>query len=258
MPSCSPAGTSSPIFTPQFRVHGTGAGKEIWNWDGDVQPRLIENVKLRYRLLPYIYSLSWDVAKARGTMMRALAFDFAADPKALSLTDEYMFGKALLVCSGGRGRRDQPQRLLARAAAVVRFLDRPTRRRGQTIEAAAPIERIPVYARAGSVVPIGPVKPYADAPTSEPPEIRVYPGADGDFALYDDAGDGFGFESGDYELVRLAWDDRKRELTIAPREGHYAGAASTQPLSIVCASNPAAAKTVRYTGTALHVALDCR
>jgi alpha-D-xyloside xylohydrolase len=246
------------IFTPQFRVHGTNAGKEIWNWDGDVQPRLIENVKLRYRLLPYIYSLSWDVAKGRGTMMRALAFDFATDPKALTLTDEYMFGKALLVAP------------VVREGATTRSVYLPGQRpwydfwtgqrvaAGQTIEAAAPIERIPVYARAGSIVPMGPVKPYADAPTNEPLEIRVYPGADGDFALYDDAGDGFGFESGDYELVRFAWDDRKHELTIAPRVGHYAGAASTEPLRIVCASQPAAAKTVRYTGAAMHVALDCR
>lgn len=244
------------IFTPQFRVHGTGAGKEIWNWDGDVQPRLIENVKLRYRLLPYLYSLSWDVMANRGTFMRAPAFDFRNDPKALALTDEYMFGKALLVApvvqAGATGRSvylpgQQP------------WFDFWTGKRvegGQTVDAPAPIDRIPVYVRAGAIVPLGPVKPYADAPSNEPVEIRVYPGADGTFALYDDSGDGYGYTRGDYSLIRFSWNDRSRTLSVAPREGHYA---SNPRFRIVCKNAADTAHEIAYSGSAMRVNLPaCR
>ena len=244
------------IFTPQFRVHGTGAGKEIWNWDGDVQKRLIENVKLRYRLLPYIYSLSWDVTKNRGTMMRALAFDFRSDQKALAVTDEYLFGKALLVAP------------IVHEGVVSRTVYLPGQRPwydfwtgkrldgAQTVEAAAPIDRIPVYARAGAIVPLGPVKAYADAPSDQPTEIRIYPGADGSFVLYDDAGDGFGYQRGEYSAVRMAWKDRSRTLSIASRNGTYPSSAH---LRIVCGNVPQLTRDIVYTGRAEQVRLaDCR
>jgi alpha-D-xyloside xylohydrolase len=244
------------IFTPQFRVHGTGAGKEIWNWDGDVQKRLIENVKLRYRLLPYIYSLSWDVTKNRGTMMRALAFDFRADSKALTVTDEYLFGRALLVAP------------VVQEGATTRSVYLPgkhpwydfwTGKRidgGQSIEAAAPIDRIPAYVRAGAILPLGPVKPYADAPSDEPVEIRVYPGDDGNFTLYDDAGDGLGYQRGEFSAVRLTWRDRSRTLSIASRDGTYP---LNPRLRIICGSVPQLTRDIGYTGRAVQVRLgQCR
>jgi alpha-D-xyloside xylohydrolase len=123
---------------------------------------------------------------------------------------------------------------------------------GQTIDAAAPIDRIPVYVRAGSIVPMGPVKPYADAPSSEPIEIRVFPGADGSFALYDDAGDGFGYKSGDYSLVRMSWSNRGHVLSIAARDGHYA---SDGKFRIVCASRPDVTRDISYSGTAARMSL---
>lgn len=243
------------IFTPQMRVHGTGPGKEIWNWDGDVQPQLIEDVKLRYRLLPYIYSLSWDVTKDRGSTMRALVFDFRSDPKAVAQADEYLFGKALLVApvveKGARTRK-------VYLPAGTEWFDFFSGRRfagGQTIEADAPMSHIPVFARAGSIVPIDPVKPYADAPSDEPVELRVYPGTNGAFALYDDAGDGFGYETGRYSLVRLAWNGRTRSLSLAAREGTYRGTSGTQQFKIVCANAPGAAKLVRYSGNPVRVTL---
>jgi len=244
------------IFTPQFRVHGTGAGKEIWNWDGDVQKRLIENVKLRYRLLPYIYSLSWDVTKNRGTMMRALAFDFRADSKALTVTDEYLFGRALLIAP------------VVQEGATTRSVYLPgkhpwydfwTGKRidgGQSIEAAAPIDRIPAYVRAGAILPLGPVKPYADAPSDEPVEIRVYPGDDGNFTLYDDAGDGLGYRRGEFSAVRLTWKDRSRTLSIASRDGTYP---LNPRLRIICGSVPQLTRDIGYTGRAVQVRLgQCR
>ena len=244
------------IFTPQLRVHGTGAGKEIWNFDGDVQKRLIENVKLRYRLLPYIYSLSWDVTANRGTMMRALAFDFRTDPKALAVTDEYLFGRALLVAPVVREGATSRSVYLPGQGYWYDFWTGERVAGGKTIEAAAPIDRIPVYARAGGIVPFGPVKPYADAPSDKPTEIRVYPGADGSFTLYDDAGDGLGYQRREYSAVRLTWRDRSRTLSIASREGTYN---SNARLRIVCGDAPNLSHDITYTGKAEQVRLtECR
>lgn len=248
------------VFTPQFRVHGTGPGKEIWNFDGDVQPHLIDMVKLRYRLLPYIYSLAWDVTKNRGSMMRALAFDFRSDPKALSLTDEYLFGKAFLVApvlEPGVAKRSV---YLPGRGAWFDFWNGRRMAGGQTIEADAPIEHTPVFVRAGSIIPLGPVKPYADAPSGEPIELRVYPGASGAFGLYDDAGNGYGYEKGEYSLVRLSWDNRTHVLSAALREGRgYAGMPSRARFRIVCGSDAAVSSELNYTGAAVRLRLPgCR
>lgn len=244
------------VFTPQFRVHGTGAGKEIWNWDGDVQPRLIEDVKLRYRLLPYLYSMSWDAMRNRSTFMRALAFDFRTDPKALALTDEYMFGKALLVAPVLQEGAASRSVYLPGQRPWFDFWTSERLGGGVTIDAAAPIDRIPVYVRAGSIVPLGPVKPYADAPSNAPIEIRVYPGADGTFTLYDDAGDGFGYTRSDYSLVRFAWDDRSRTLSIAARQGRYV---SNPQFRVVCKNGAQTARYITYSGQPIRIGLpDCR
>jgi alpha-D-xyloside xylohydrolase len=243
-------------FTPQFRVHGVQPGKEIWNFDGDVQPRLIETVKLRYRLLPYIYSLSWDVTKNRGTMMRALAFDFRADSKAISLTDEYLFGKAFLVAPVLEAGATKRKVYLPGRGGWFDFWTGAKVAGGRTVDADAPIERTPVFVRAGSIVPLGPVKPYADAPSAEPIELRVYPGTNGEFALYDDAGNGYGYEKGQYSLVRFAWDDRGRTFAIAAREGSYA---SNPRFRVVCASAPSISRELSYSGKEEKIELPgCR
>jgi alpha-D-xyloside xylohydrolase len=130
---------------------------------------------------------------------------------------------------------------------------------GQTIDADAPTTHIPVFVRAGSIVPIGPVKLYADAPSDEPIELRVYPGADGAFALYDDAGNGYGYERGKYNLVRLEWNDRARSLTIAKREGSYAGMATATRFKLLCGDAPAIAASANYSGNAITIPLSaCR
>ena len=118
------------------------------------------------------------------------------------------------------------------------------------------MSHIPVFVRAGSIVPLGPVKPYADAPSDEPIQLRVYPGASGTFSLYDDAGDGFGYEKGDYSLVQLAWNDRSRTLSLAAREGSYA---STPRFRIICGAAPSATRELSYTGVAVKLRLPgCR
>jgi alpha-D-xyloside xylohydrolase len=196
------------------------------------------------------------VTANRGTFMRALAFDFPTDPKALALTDEYLFGKELLVAPVVKEGATSRKVYLPGQQPWYDFWTGERLAGGQTIDAPAPLDRIPVYARAGSIVPFGPVKPYADAPSDQPVEIRVYPGADGSFGLYDDSGDGYGYTHDDYSLIRFSWNDRSRTLSIAAREGRYA---SNPRFHVVCRSGTRVARNVAYTGQATRVSLpDCR
>lgn len=244
------------VFNPMFRVHGTGAGKEPWAFPADIQKILLEYDQLRYRLLPYIYSLSWDVTQDRGTFMRALAMDFRQDSRSLEIADQYMFGRALLVSPvvqpGARARE-------VYLPAGTDWYDFWTGKRlagGRSVSVAADLSRIPLHVRAGSILPLGPVKPYADAPSEAPLEIRVYPGRDGVFELYDDAGDGFGYEQGRYALVRFTWRDRRRVLAIGARRGSFAGMNPMQRLKIVCGARADAPPvSVVYSGAASEISL---
>lgn len=249
------------VFNPMFRVHGTGPGKEIWQFSPQAQQTLLSYDRLRYRLLPYIYALSWDVTHRGGSMMRPLAMDFRSDHAALTIADQYMFGKALLV---------NP---VVQPSAKVRTVYLPSGTRwydfwtgaqhagGQVIAAKADLATIPVYARAGSILPLGPVKQYADQKSKEPTELRIYPGQDGTFELYDDEGDGYGYQQGRYATTRLSWDDKQHRLTIGERQGRYPGMSAQQTFRVVCgaAVAKAGAVLVEYAGQAQSVALpQCR
>lgn len=243
------------VFNPMFRVHGTGAGKELWAFDSATQKILLDYDRLRYRLLPYIYSASWDVTSRHGTMMRALAFDFRDDPEALHIPDEYMFGKALLVAPVVEAKATARTVYLPGKDAWYDFRSGRSLAGGQVVVADADLATIPVYVRAGSVLPLGPVKPYADAPSSEPLELRVYPGRDGTYDLYDDAGDGYGYTHGQYALVPMTWHDGARRLDIAARQGTFPGMAARQAFSVRCGNGEGSAQTVVYDGHALSVSL---
>ncbi|MDE2181972.1 MAG: glycoside hydrolase family 31 protein [Alphaproteobacteria bacterium] len=242
-------------FNPMFRVHGTNFGKEIWQFPPGFEAILLDYDRLRYRLLPYIYSLSWDVTRNRGTMMRALAMDFQKDPKVGAIGDEYMFGKALLVAP------------VTQKAAVTRQVYLPGKlpwydfwtgvKHGPgTLVANAPIATIPVYARAGSVVPLGPVVQYADQKTSDPIEIRIYPGADGAFVLYDDAGDGYGYQSGQHAQISLSWKDKTHQLVFGTRQGTFPGMRRQQAFTVICgAAGKRGSRSLDYAGEAVKLSL---
>lgn len=244
------------VFNPMFRVHGTGANKVLWAFPADTQKVLLSYDQLRYRLLPYIYSTAWAVTRQQDTFMRALAMDFRTDSQALKVADQYMFGRALLVSpvmqAGAQGRK-------VYLPAGTDWYDFWTGKRlagGQSVTAAAAIDQIPVQVRAGSILPLGPVKPYADAPSTAPLELRVYPGRDGVFELYDDEGDGFGYQQGRYAMVRITWRDQGRVLELAPRRGSFPGMARTQRLKVVCGPRAeAAAVDFVYTGAAAKIPL---
>jgi alpha-D-xyloside xylohydrolase len=246
------------VFNPMFRVHGTGADKALWNFAPATQKTLLDYDRLRYRLLPYIYALSWDVTHNRGTMMRALAMDFQGDDKALEVGDQYMFGRALLVSPVVQPGAQTRTVYLPAGQDWYDFWTGQRLAGGQTLAVAADVSRIPVHVRAGSILPLGPVKPYADAPSDEPLELRVYPGRDGGFTLYDDAGDGSGYRRGEYAEIPLRWDDARQALQIGTQIGRYPGMPAGRRMRLVCGPAPTGrAVDVTYTGRAVQLHLAC-
>jgi alpha-D-xyloside xylohydrolase len=247
------------VFNPMFRVHGTGAGKELWAFPPEIQKVLLSYDQLRYRLLPYIYSISWDVTHNRATMMRALAMDFHQDKRVLEIADEYMFGRALLVSPVVQAGVKMRTVYLPGGTSWYDFWTGAYHTGGQVISVEADLARIPLHVRAGSILPVGPVKPYADARSDEPIELRVYPGADGVFELYDDEGDGFDYEQGRYATVRFTWHDERRVLEIGARQGRFSGMPMKQRLRVVCGAGGAEPIDAVYAGKTTTVALPgCR
>ncbi len=220
-------------FCPMFRIHGTGEGKEFWQWDEGTQDIWKKYVSLRYRLLPYIYSVSWQVTHSGGTMMRPLVMDFANDPKSLTISDQYLFGPAILV---------NP---VTEAAATSRSIYLPGRKgwydfwtgkqeeSSKQVTASAPVDTLPIYIREGSIIPLGPLVQYAQEKPADPVEVRVYRGANGAFTLYEDEGDTYNYEKGAYATIPFSWDEQDQTLTIGQREGRFPGMLEKRTFQIV-------------------------
>ena len=220
-------------FCPQFRVHGTAAPKELWRWDEPTQKIWEKFVDLRYRLLPYIYSVSWQVTSDGGSMMRPLMMDFADDSRSLEVGDQYLFGPAIMVCPVTRPGMTQREVYLPGQQPWYDFWTGARLGGSRDLDAAAPIDSMPLYVRAGAIVPMGPVVQYAAEQTGKPLEIRVYRGADGAFTLYDDEGDNYDYEKGEYSTIPLTWNDSNGTLTIGPRRGEFPGMVQEQTFRIV-------------------------
>jgi alpha-D-xyloside xylohydrolase len=211
-------------FTPLFRSHGEFPFREIFNIapDGsEVQNALIQYDRLRYRLLPYIYTLAADTYHKGGTIMRGLVMDFPDDPNARNLGDQYLFGPAFLVAPVTRFRaRTWDVYLPARA----RWYDFYTGRAydgGRTVTADAPLARIPLFVRAGSIVPTGPAVEYSDERLDGPITLFIYRGADGAFDLYEDDGETYAHQTGAFTRIPIRYDDATGTVTIGARQGSY-------------------------------------
>lgn len=219
-------------FCPMFRVHGTGAGKEFWQWDEGTQKIWEKYVDLRYRLLPYIYSVSWQVTHDGGTMMRPLVMDFAEDRQALNIPDQYMFGPAILV-SPVTAPVTSRSLYLPGGKDWYNFWTGKREGTAKQITAAAPVDIMPLYVRAGSILPMGPVVEYAQQKSDSPLEIRIYRGANGTFTLYEDEGDNYNYEKGAYTTIPFIWDERSQTLTIGDRRGAFDSMQARQVFDIV-------------------------
>lgn len=252
-------------FTGMMRSHGTNTPREIFMfgereyWAFDAQEKMIN---LRYRLLPYIYSTSWEVTANGGSLMRALFSDFPEDKKVTDIGDEYMFGESILVAPVTSEAKSRSL-YLPEGAQWVDFWTGEKLEGGQEISREAPIDIIPLYVKAGSIVPVGPSVQFATEKSWDDLQVRIYPGADGEFTLYEDENDNYNYEKGKYTTVRMTWSDKDRKLTIHPRKGSYDGMLQHRNFRIVVVDrlkglgldNESYTVNVEYKGKKLNIRL---
>jgi alpha-D-xyloside xylohydrolase len=250
-------------FCPIFRVHGTRTTNtnELWSYGDDAQQILTSFDRLRYRLMPYIYSLAWNVTSEGYTPMRPLVMDFRTDVRVQDIGDQFMYGPAVLV---------NP---VTEQGATLRHLYLPKAKwydfwtghavdGGMAIDAAAPLDRIPLYVRAGSILPMGPDIEYSTEKPADPIELRVYTGADGTFVLYEDENDNYDYEKGIHATIPIQWNDASRTLTIGDRQGQFPGMLESRTFQVVFVGEghgvgipptPQADKIVEYSGKQITV-----
>lgn len=266
-------------FTPMMRSHGTCTPREIYqfgekgSWEFDA---LEKYINLRYKLLPYIYSTAWGVSHNDETFMRGLFMDFPNDRRACELNDQYLFGRSLLVAPvtdsmyvDNNKKEDfsiikTKEVYLPKGTDWTDFWTGKRLQGGQTVVKETPIDIMPLYVKCGSILPMGPKVQYATEKKWDNLEIRVYPGADGEFLLYEDENDNYNYEKGAYSTIAFHWDDNKRVLTIGDCNGEFPGMLKKRKFNIVLVDEkrgtgdtPASKvnKTVSYNGKAVKVKL---
>lgn len=262
-------------FCPMMRSHGADAPREIYQFGskGDKVYDAIEKyINLRYGLLPYIYSTSWDVTVHGSSMMRALVMDFAKDDKTWSNAQEYMFGKSLLVSpvtspmytkpSGAIEGRDtvrvedfssvkSKQVYLPAGTDWYDFWTGEKLSGGQNVSKPAPLDIMPLYVKAGTILPWGPKVQYATEKKWDNLEIRIYPGADADFTLYEDENDNYNYEKGKFSEIQFHWNDRTKTVSVGERKGNFDGMLADRKFNVVLAPSgiePASGRTFFYYG----------
>jgi alpha-D-xyloside xylohydrolase len=214
-------------FCGMMRVHGgfgadTNKGKEIWRFPEATQTILRKYLDVRYRLMPYTYSQAWQVTANAATLQRPLVMDFPKDKEVLNIGNEYLWGPSILVTPvTTQGATTQSVYLPATSGPWYDFWTGVPTAGGKRVEAAAPIETMPLYVRSGAIVPMGPFVQYTNEKPMDPLELRVYAGANGSFTLYEDEGDSYRYEKGAYATIPLAWDDASKTLTIGTRKGEF-------------------------------------
>ncbi len=273
------------LFCPIFRSHGADAPREIWQFGQKGEPvydAIEKAIRLRYRFIPYLYSTAWQVTSANASYMRPLFSDFTSDKKVWDTTDEFLFGTSILAAPilnpqyteekviredamTGWDRKEvkdgqtvsgvdwnakkEVTRYLPKGADWYDFWTGKCTKGGQSVTVTTQLDRVPMFVRAGSIIPLAPEMEYVGQKPWDNLEIRVYPGADASFTLYEDEGDNYNYERGQYAEITFKWNDRTRQLTIAPRKGSYTGMLQNRRFTIVLPGQEASAgKVVEYNG----------
>ena len=257
------------LFCPVFRSHGADAPREIWQFGQKGEPiydAIEKQIRLRYRLIPYLYSTAWQVTSNNDSYMRPLFSDFAADKKVWNMTDEFMFGRSILACpivdpqyteekvirTNAMTGWDRDQlimdngqltinwqetksavKYLPKGATWYDFWTNKSFKGGQNVTLETQIDRVPMFVRAGSILPLGPEMQYVGEKAWDNLEIRVYPGANGCFTLYEDEGDSYSYERGVYSTITFSWNDKTRQLTIGARKGEFLGMLMSRRFTVV-------------------------
>ncbi|MES2328786.1 MAG: TIM-barrel domain-containing protein [Bacteroidota bacterium] len=243
-------------FCPLMRSHGADAPREIYqfgNKGNKVYDAIEKYINLRYSLLPYIYSIAWDVTNNNSSMMRALVMDFSKDKNALDINDEFMFGKSILVAPVTQKMYVKPISVsgkdtvytedfstiktrdlyLPSGAGWFDFWTGEQHNGGQIISKKTPLDIMPLYVKAGTILPIGPKVQYATEKKWDDLEIRIYPGTDGQFLLYEDENDNYNYEKGMYTTISFIWNDKQKQLVIGERKGSFPGMSEKRSFRIV-------------------------
>jgi alpha-D-xyloside xylohydrolase len=251
-------------FCPLTRAHGQFPFREPWNIAPDDHPAyatIAKFIRLRYRLLPYVYSLAGQITKHHGTMLRPLVMDFRSDPKVYDISDAFMFGPALLV-SPVTDYKARSRSVYLPAGTWYDFWSGEAVAGGRAIDLTVPYDSIPVHVRAGAILPIGPDVQYTGEKPSDPITVYVYAGANGRFDLYEDDGASFAYEKGAASEIPFMWTDAARTLTIAPRQGSFPGMLASRTFNVIVvdpkhaagAGGPAATgRSISYDGHAVTV-----
>jgi alpha-D-xyloside xylohydrolase len=257
-------------FTPMMRSHGTSTPREIWQFGekGDWAYDAIEKyIRLRYRLLPYHYSLSWEVTAGSGSIMRPLVMDFPDDKTVWDMGGEYLYGRSILVVPVTQsfytqGEKAASQVDLSQTQTVPVYLpegadwyDFWTEEKiagGTELQRQAPIDLLPLYVKAGSIIPFGNDVQYALEKSWQQLELKIYPGKDAEFILYEDENDNYNYEKGLYSTICIRWNEAARTLSVEDRQGRFPGMPENREFRVVLAGSQQA-QTVHYSGKAASI-----
>ncbi len=269
------------VFCPMMRSHGTEVPRELYYYGEAGEPvydALLGAIKMRYSLLPYIYSLAHDVNANNGTYQRALMMDFKADRNVWNIGNEFMFGRSLLVAPVLEAKYT-PERAMSKSRAQIGDVDFTAPKStkvylpagtnwydyetlkmyegGKEIEREVNISSIPLFVKAGSILPIGPDVQYSTEKPWDDLEILVYAGADGKFTLYEDEFDNYNYEKGAYSTIDFTYNNKSRQFTVEARKGEFDGMIKERTFRVVLIKNGNRydAKTIKYNGKRVKISL---
>jgi len=252
-------GTMSPIF----RMHGYQTETEPWKYGQKVEDNMRKMLNLRYRLMPYIYSEAWQVTKNGSTMMRPMVMDFNGDTAAVNCQFQYMFGKSILTAPVTAPNATEWNVYLPKSAGWYNFWTGKYFKGGQTVKTDAPLDKLPLYVKAGSIIPMGKIVQSTGEKAADTLEIRVFKGADARFELYEDEGDNYNYEKGKYTTISFNWNEKAQTLTVGDKQGNYPGSLKKRIFNVVFVAEnkgvgtntDAVGKKVSYTGSKIAVKL---
>ena len=261
------------LFCPVFRSHGADAPREIYQFGKKGEPAfdaIEQTIRLRYQLLPYIYSTAWQTTQGNGSFLRALVSDFPNDQRVWNMGDEFLFGRSILALPIVRPQytnedtkalkdvnfsaEKQVTKYLPKGARWFDFWTEQSYDGGQEISLKTSLYQAPMMVRAGSILPLAPVMQYAGESQWSDLEVRIYPGADATFTLYEDEGDSYNYEQGARTTIELRWNDKKKELTVGSRQGEFPGMLAKRTFRFRIAGQQTT-KHIEYTGTEQRIRL---